>query len=514
MDRHIAPNPPTSRREAVPPRWDARLLLAAVIALLALLTTSPPVFAESGWQAEERLTFDEAISYGPPNNAKYIAVDLEGRVHVVWADERDRNLEIYHMVKSNCVWSGAERLTASAERSTRPTLAVDALGRVNLVWNDSRDGNKEIYHRIWAGSWDEERRVSETDGDSFAASVVADGFSIHLVYNEIVNGHNEVMYRIFNLFDWSEATQLTSVSSGDRTVSSIAIGPDGSLHVAWWDTREDPPGNTEGKIYYRRRIVDWLPEECVSGPEADAMRPNITVDDSGYVHIVWIDKREPYEQIYYRKHANGGWGPETPVTTGSYTHYHPSIAYAAGEVYLAYWVTYPSILNPGVYFRTMTAGSWSGESRITADNSVASICCLIAEPDKNLHVAWVDQRDGNMEIYYRLYIHPQNGTGDVWEPEPPETPAVPIDLEVAPNPFSTAARIALSLPEETETSIRIYDVAGRCVRVLAEGRLMSGRHPFLWEGTDERGKRLSPGLYFIRANVGKSRVTRKVILVR
>ncbi len=491
-----------------------RPLGAITIVFLVVALSGAQALAQSGWQGEQRLTYDDAISYGPPNNAKYIAVDDMGRVHVVWSDERDRNREIYHMFYSNCVWSQPERLTYSIERSARPVLAVDGIGRVHLVWNDSIDGNKEIYHRIWTGSWYAGRRVSETDGDSFAPSIVADGFNIHLVYNEMVDGHNEVMYRLFNLIDWSEAELLSSVPSGDRTVASIALGPDGSLHVAWWDTREDPPGNTEGKIYYRARTSDWLSEECVSGPDADAMRPNLTVDDSGHVHVVWIDKRAQYEQIYYRMRTGEGWGPETPLTSGDYTHYHPSIASVGNDIYLAYWVTYPSLSTPGIYFRSMVEGGWGGKNRITADNSMASLCCLIAEPNKNLHVAWVDQRDSNMEIYYKLYIHPKNGVGDRDDDEPPEIPRFPLALDAAPNPFSNATRFDLTLPEEAEASIRIYDVAGRFVVELAGGHLSSGSHPFIWTGLDRDGRGVAPGFYLVRARAGKRMVTRKVLLVR
>jgi len=517
MNTHSAPDMHSRRR---PGRHRTRRspggrpLRLVALALLLAVVPDAQAFLQSGWQEEQRLTYDDAISYGPPNNAKYIAVDNMQRVHVVWSDERDRNREIYHMVQSDYVWSEPERLTWSKERSARPTLAVDAAGRVHLVWNDSKDGNKEIYHKIWTGSWRTDRRVSETDGDSFAPSIVAEGLYIHLVYNEIVDGHNEIIYRMFDFIDWSGAEQLTSMPSGDRTVASIALGPDCSLHVAWWDTREDPPGNTEGKIYYRSRTSGWNPEECVSGPAADAMRPNITVDDSGHVHVVWIDKREQYEQIYYCKRTDEGWGTEIPLTSSDYTHYHPSIASVGDELYLAYWVTYPSLSNPGIYFRTMEGNAWGGESRITADNSMASICCLIAEPDRNLHLAWVDQRDGNMEIYYRHFIHPQNGVGDIDSDEPPETPGYPLTLGATPNPFSNTTRIDLSLPGTLETSIRIFDVTGRCVRVLAEDRLADGNHPFLWDGTDERGRRLSPGVYFVRAHAGKQRANRKVLLVR
>ena len=82
-----------SRLSAVHHRSGGALIRSIVCVVVILAHTS--IAAQSGWQDEQRLTFDDAISYGPPNNAKYIAVDNLARVHVVWADERDKNREIY-----------------------------------------------------------------------------------------------------------------------------------------------------------------------------------------------------------------------------------------------------------------------------------------------------------------------------------------------------------------------------------------------------------------------------------
>jgi hypothetical protein len=145
------------------------------VTLLILITfMSQPLCAQSGWQEEVRLTNDDAISFVPPNNGKFLAVDRMGRLHVVWADDRDKNYEIYYKYRSNGTWSIDERLTFDSARSARPVLAVDEFNRLHLVWNDSRDGNKEIYHKIKNVSWSEDRRVTETDGNSFAPSIVAD----------------------------------------------------------------------------------------------------------------------------------------------------------------------------------------------------------------------------------------------------------------------------------------------------------------------------------------------------
>ncbi|MBN1884363.1 MAG: hypothetical protein JW876_02415 [Candidatus Krumholzibacteriota bacterium] len=388
----------TNRNRHTVPRSVA--LLAALL-LVAIAATRAPA---AGWQTETRLTDDPAVSYTAPNNGKWLAVDAAGRLHVVWVDERDRNREIYHLVREGGAWSAPERLTADAAPSARPVLALDALGRLHLVWNDSRDGNKEIYHRVWNGSWGAETRVTETTGDSFASSIAADGTRIHLVYNEDAGGHLEIRYRVFDLAFWSAAEALTDAGDGDRMVPSLAVGPGGVVHVVWWDTREEPPGSAAGKIFYRRLDGAWGPEELVSDPAADAMRPSVAVAPDGAVHVAWIDVAAVHEQIAWRRRGPAGWDPAAVVTSGDFTHYHPSLDADGEEIVLVYWAATPSAELPGVFFRRLAAGAWSGELRISGPLSRASLCCLRAAGGGDLHVGWVDERDGNMEIYHREFL--------------------------------------------------------------------------------------------------------------
>jgi hypothetical protein len=491
---------------------DMRLHVRAIAAICII--AAPTCCQAAGWQGVLRLTYDEGISFPPPNNGRYVAVDLDTALHVVWADDRDRNFEIYHKMRSGGVWSADERLTDAADESKRPVLVVDVSGRLHLVWNDRRDGNKEIYHRIWNGSWSPEWRVTNTAGHSFAPSTAAVGSTVHLVYNEDISGHLEIMYRTYDFLAWTEAEQLTSLPTGDRMVASIASGPDGSVHVAWWDTREDPPGNTDGKIYYRANSGGWSAEELVSGPEAKAMRPCVTVCDSGYVHIVWIDSRDIYEQIYYRRRGPHGWESEVKLTTGDNVHYHPSISAAGNDLYLAYWAVAAPETNSEIYCKSKLDGSWGPSVRLTNDPAPSTLCCLIAEPPGNLHVAWVDERDGNGEIYYREYIDSQTGTGDDEDSSPPPLPPLPLALSASPNPFSGTTRLELSMPSSAGVSIRIYDVTGRCVRRLAACSLPEGRHPFTWDGLDDSGRPVAAGVYIVRARAGKFRISSKILHLR
>jgi hypothetical protein len=98
------------------------------------------------------------------------------------------------------------------------------------------------------------------------------------------------------------------------------------------------------------------------------------------------------------------------------------------------------------------------------------------------------------------------GSGDV-----PNTFAL---RQCSPNPFSVSTVIGFDLPHATSVSIRVYDTEGRAVTTLTEGLWPSGRHSASWDGADEAGKRVSPGIYFVHMKSGEYKATSKLLMVR
>jgi hypothetical protein len=258
----------------------------------------------------------------------------------------------------------------------------------------------------------------------------------------------------------------------------------------------------------------WSDAEQVSGPGAEAFRPSAAVDGSGVLHVVWIDSRYGWTQIFYRRRGPEGWGPETKVTRGDYTHYHPSIVAAADRVTMIYWAAWPSMETPGVFAVTLQGDTWSGPTRISGSSSRASLCSLFSEADGRLHAAWVDERHGDPEIYYNEYLPPGTGIGGDERGQDPELPPPSLSLAVEPNPFTGSAQITVTAPSQSDLSIEVFDVAGRLVRRIAEGGFAEGLHRFEWDGQDEAGRSAPPGVYFARARSGKLTVTAKMVMAR
>jgi flagellar hook assembly protein FlgD len=83
-----------------------------------------------------------------------------------------------------------------------------------------------------------------------------------------------------------------------------------------------------------------------------------------------------------------------------------------------------------------------------------------------------------------------------------------------PNPASRGSEISFSIPQESQVQLRIFDVAGRQVRTLINGAMAAGPHTAKWDGADDAGLRVSPGIYMVQLTAPGETAHRKVTVVR
>jgi len=83
-----------------------------------------------------------------------------------------------------------------------------------------------------------------------------------------------------------------------------------------------------------------------------------------------------------------------------------------------------------------------------------------------------------------------------------------------PNPFHPTTSISFALPEASHASLSVFDVKGKHIRTLTNGRLPAGITQVQWDGRDENGARVSSGIYLYRLESGKRLLTKKMILLK
>jgi len=84
-----------------------------------------------------------------------------------------------------------------------------------------------------------------------------------------------------------------------------------------------------------------------------------------------------------------------------------------------------------------------------------------------------------------------------------ETPAATAGgLRAVPNPFNPRTELRFVSETGGRCLVRIFDVAGRCVRSLDAGRVPAGgAGAVVWQGRDDAGRELASGTYFARLAV-------------
>ena len=101
-------------------------------------------------------------------------------------------------------------------------------------------------------------------------------------------------------------------------------------------------------------------------------------------------------------------------------------------------------------------------------------------------------------------------------------------VRLYPNPFLTDLHISIHVDRAAfladrsastgtsgVSSVRIYDVQGRLVRtVLEEEVLHPGDYSLGWDGRDEYGTQVAPGVYYCKLQIGSRSSTKRVILLR
>ena len=255
----------------------------------------------ASWTASQRLTWNSGSSLAPA-----IDVDNSGNPYVVWFDSTPGNEEIYFKKSPDkgTTWSTNQRLTWNAGDSSHPAIDVNSSGHINIVWHDDTSGNYEIYYKKstnGGAGWAMSGRLTWTVGGSLVPDIAADTFGLtHVVWYEDTSTFPEIYYTksTDGGASWLKSQRLTWTSGNSRD-PAIAADPFGYIHLVWTDLT---PGNWE--IYYKKGTgggAAWTAIQRLSWTPGDSYQPDIAVDGSGNLYLVWHDYTPGNSEIYFKR---------------------------------------------------------------------------------------------------------------------------------------------------------------------------------------------------------------------
>ena len=169
-------------------------------------------------------------------------------------------------------------------------------------------------------------------------------------------------------------------------------------------------------------------------------------------------------------------------------------------------------LNLATYSGTMTGG-WSGPAIIAGDHQNSLLYQRIIQPigtdgsmppndplsqsQIDLIAQWIDEGAAN-----------SLSTTDVYMPKEHTL------HQNYPNPFNPSTVISFSLDKEEFVSIDIYNMTGKHIISLMNGKKKVGTHNINWNGRDKNDALIASGQYFYQLRTSSSSTVMKMLFIR
>ncbi len=125
---------------------------------------------------------------------------------------------------------------------------------------------------------------------------------------------------------------------------------------------------------------------------------------------------------------------------------------------------------------------------------------------ERLGVIWIDDRSGSYHAWFDI--------GNIGVEEEPLLNSYLRHFQTYPNPATFMSKISYILPKQEKVTIEIFDLTGRKIKTLVNRIETAGSHMIHWQIKDDRGAKVTSGVYFCRLEAGKYIATRKILIAR
>jgi hypothetical protein len=332
-------------------------------------------------------------------------------------------------------------------------LAFDGAEGVYFIWNDYGPGGSRVYAQHVSSDgrplWSEKGiRICTVESIQRRASVASDGDGGAIItWKDGRRGGTDAFgvfaQRVGALGDlrWNpQGVDLSANSLTDELYPAIVSDAEGAI-VAWHDHRGGANDTWAQRVSLSGNLL-WDPNGiplCVA--DGEQIYPGLTSDEGGGATAAWADGRSTDPGYYAQRVDASGrleWGSSgAPVTTQAGWGYWPIITSDGRGGAFVSWTMFGS----SIYVQRLARG---GEMASVTPEDLSSPTITSLDHD----------RDG-------------------------ATPEV-------------------EFAEVGDFPAQVYDLSGRRIRDLIISGLRWGDPAITWDGRDQSGRRVSPGVYFVK----------------
>jgi len=212
--------------------------------------------------------------------------------------------------------------------------------------------------------------------------------------------------------DWTPARGSPGILEGPGS-QTLPLDTSDNLHLVWLD---GTPGNDE--IYYRKSTdggATWTPAKRLTWTSSGSGSPELAVDPSDNLHIVWQDSTPGNAEIYYENSTDGGntWTMSKRLSWTSGQSYGPTIAVdSSGNIHVSGRITRRATLRSITGKARMEEALGHPEKGSPGLRAVSFYPGIAVDSSSNLHVVWWDDTPGSW--IWRLYYKKSPDGGASW----------------------------------------------------------------------------------------------------
>jgi len=492
----------------------------------------------------------------------------ESNFAVTWEDNRNATSIYKRRFNNDGTPVGNEMRVNDAdgtENQQYPAIDMNAAGNVVVTWEDYRIPTGIYFQRLTPDGAPISVNSRIYYGNAPDVSVAGDGsFVITYQYSQ------DIYYQMFTPAGDSTGPQRTvnDTSYNYRYYPSIDMDAIGNFIISWYDYRDE-----DANIYVQRFDslgdtigVNFRVNDDVGTTSQD--KPVVAVSPSGRFLITWVDYRNGDYDIYGQLYDVNG----SPFSTnfridsdaGTYGQYDPDAAVLSDGNFIVAWTDYRS--PSGIYAQVIDSLGAPVGVNFKVSDTTGYYSSVSASPTGGFVVTWYCHQGSNpANIFAQRYnpdytpdnsnyqvnneiegLNPNqfypdvatDGTNIIFTWQDPrwqkgyDIAAKVVEWNFAavdeietftesirllpniPNPFSKSTTIRYSVDKTQEVKIGIYDITGREVCTLVNGKVGTGVHQLTWNGSSFRGDEVPTGIYFCRLESGNKVQSRKMVLLR
>lgn len=476
------------------------LLIACLLFLrLGLTTTASLAQQPDGgviWDPPMRIPSPEETSSWFPD----LAVDGEGRVHVVWNETNHQAMSnpkpgdyierVFYSVWNGRQWSPANDIVPPQVDIIRNAIVVDGYDTLHLVfgWHKLYYKRAQAGEALSAASWTSPRLVNGRGG-TYMSDIAAYEDTLHIVYDDLGSEEGEcpncadIFYRrsTDRGLTWTAPVALLPTGIGSSR-AQIEVDKAGGVYLAWDEGWDRLTGHGEPQYSVYMHSLDggttWTEPTFVSYPNVTTVQLSVGADGQGGVMLVWRTTSPEYPGIYYMWSTDRGesWSPPQTLPkvvarpwSGPFDVYDMATD-SAGHIHLLATGHLPAQQNvpqaeqepPGLYHFEWDGHNWSSPAPVYEGSWYPEYPHLVIDRGNQLHATWFLRKDlWNEAIPHQVwYAHGQSqAPAEVHMVRPTLTPSSEPELAMtststpSPTPTLPPTLTPTLDPDLTEVSI-------------------------------------------------------------